>query len=262
MTILSKIMEGVRADLEVRKAACPQPVVETEAARRSPARDFAASLRGEGVGLIAEVKLASPSRGVIRADLDAAAVARTYVTSGADAISVLTESRWFGGSLSSLDDVVDVVGSDGPPVLRKDFIVDSYQVLESRAHGADCILLIAALLNQAQLSHMLHQSELLGMSCVVEVHDELELARVVDSGALIIGINSRDLRTLEVNMATFERLRPLIPAGRLVVGESGIRRREDVERLATAGVDAVLIGEAIISAPDIDAKMKELRCNV
>ncbi len=260
MTALSEIVAGVREELEIRKSLCTAAMMEAAAAARAPARDFAAALQGCGVSLIAEVKRASPSRGVIRTDIDPVQVARTYAAAGTDAISVITESRRFGGSLSSLAGIVDAVGSDGPPVLLKDFIVDPYQVYEARAHGADCVLLIAALLVQPQLLHMLHLSRMLGMRCLVEVHDEAELDRAVDSGALIIGINNRDLRTLAVDLSTFERLRPGIPAGRLVVGESGIRRREDIERLALVGLDAVLVGEAIMSAPDIGAKVRELRC--
>ncbi|TFH34024.1 MAG: indole-3-glycerol phosphate synthase TrpC [Dehalococcoidia bacterium] len=260
MTVLSGIVAGVREDLELRKAACPGAAVEAAAVRRAPARDFAAALRREGVSLIAEVKRASPSRGAIRLDVDPVEVARMYADSGADAISVLTEGRQFGGSLEYLADIVDALGPEGPPVLRKDFIVDPYQVYEARANGADCVLLIAAILEQPQLIDMLRLSQTLGMHCLVEVHDETELDRVIESGAPIIGINNRDLRTLEVNLATFERLRPRIPDGRLVVGESGIRGREDVERLAVCGVDAVLVGEALMTAADIGSKVRELRC--
>ena len=184
-----------------------------------------------------------------------------YADSGADAISVLTEGRQFGGSLNYLADIVEALGPEGPPVLRKDFIVDPYQVYEARTNGADCVLLIAALLDQPQLIDMLQLCQTLGMHCLVETHDEAELDRVVESGAPIIGINNRDLRTLEVNLATFERLRPRIPAGRLVVGESGIRTREDVERLVACGVDAVLVGEALMTAADIGSKVRELRCS-
>jgi indole-3-glycerol phosphate synthase len=260
VTVLSGIVAGVQEDLELRKAACPRSAVETAAVRRAPARDFAAALRKEGVSLIAEVKRASPSRGAIRLDVEPVEVARVYAESGADAISVLTERRRFGGSLDYLADIADALGPEGPPVLRKDFIVDPYQVYEARAHGADCVLLIAALLDRSRLTRMLRICRSLGMHALVEVHDEADLDRAVDTGAPIIGVNNRDLRTLEVDLATFERLRPRIPAGRLVVGESGIRGREDVERLAACGVDAVLVGEALMCAPDIGAKVRELRC--
>lgn len=260
MTVLTGIVAGVLEDLEQRKAMRPRNAIEEAAIQRAPARDFAAVLQGDGVSLIAEVKRSSPSRGAIRTDAEPVEIALEYARAGADAISVLTEARRFGGSTDHLRDVVDVLGPSGPPVLRKDFIVDHYQVYEARALGADCVLLIAALLAQPELMQMLQLSRTLGMHCLVEVHEEVELERVADSDALIIGINNRDLRSLEVDLATFERLRPRVPAGRIVVSESGIRRREDVERLAGCGVDAVLVGEALMSAADIGAKVKELRC--
>ena len=260
MTVLSGIVAGVREDLALRKATCPLRVVEMAAANRAPARDFAAALRHEGISLIAEVKRASPSRGTIRAGADPAEIARAYAAAGADAISVLTEERRFGGSLDCLTQVVDALGPEGPPVMRKDFVVDLYQVYEARANGADCVLLIAAILDQSQLADLLCLSRTLGMNCLVEAHDETELERVLESGALIIGINNRDLLTLNVDLATFGRLRPLIPADRLVVSESGVQDRKDIERVGAYGVDAVLVGEALMSSGDIGAKVKELLC--
>jgi indole-3-glycerol phosphate synthase len=260
MTVLSEIVAGVREDLEQRKSVRPSSVVEVAAVERTPARDFAAALQGNGVSLIAEVKKSSPSRGVIRADVDPVEVACMYARSGADAISVLTEGRRFGGTPEHLAAVVEALGPCGPPVLRKDFIVDPYQVYEARALGADCVLLIVALLDRAHLAQLLELSGMLGMRCLVEVHDEAELERALDSDALMIGINNRNLRTLEVDLRTFERLRPRVPTGRLVVSESGIHRPEDIERLARCGVDAVLVGEALMSAADIGAKVRELRC--
>ncbi|MBN1151691.1 MAG: indole-3-glycerol phosphate synthase TrpC [Dehalococcoidia bacterium] len=258
--MLSGIVAGVRLDLESRKEHSPLVAVEQAAVRRGPARDFARALRTDIVSLIAEVKRASPSRGPIREDVDPAEVALQYAAAGAHAISVLTEGRRFGGSAEHLRDVVDALGPSGPPVLRKDFIVDPYQVYEARALGADCILLITALLEQPALLHLLQLSHSLGMECLVEVHDEVELDRSLDSGAQVIGINNRNLRTLEVDLATFERLRPRVPEGPLVVGESGIRSRRDVERLAACGVDAILVGEALMSATDIGSKIRELTC--
>ncbi len=259
MTVLDRIVADVREDLAFRMAA-RVTTVEADVAARPPARDFHAALGNAGVSLIAEVKRASPSRGPIRPDVDPVDVALTYAASGADAISILTEGRHFGGSLDHLTGISSVLGTDGPPVLQKDFIVDPYQVYEARAHGADCVLLIAALLSQRWLVHMLHLSRELGMASLVEVHDEVETDRAVASGARIVGINNRNLHTLEVDLATFERLRPRIPDGHLVVGESGVRAREDIERLSRIGVDAVLVGEAIMSAPDIGMKVREFRC--
>ncbi|MCK5584692.1 indole-3-glycerol phosphate synthase TrpC, partial [Candidatus Bipolaricaulota bacterium] len=207
-----------------------------------------------------ELKKASPSRGVLKHDFDPVSLASLYATHGASAISVLTEPHYFGGSLAILQQVVHALGDNRPPVLRKDFIVDPYQVFEARACGADCLLLIAALLDKSLLVEFLKLSHELGMRCLVEVHDEAELDRALESGAQIIGINNRDLRTFNVNLATFETLRPRIPDGHIVVSESGIRGREDVERLRAVGVDAVLVGEALMIAPDVAAKLGELRC--
>lgn len=258
--ILDRIVADTLLELEARKRSFPQEDVERLAFDRAPACDFASALRGDGVRLIAEVKKSSPSRGVIRADFDPVQIARTYVANGVAAISVLTEPRHFQGSLDYLEDIGNALGDERPPLLRKDFITDPYQVFESRAHGADAILLIVAILRPQQLGRLLQLSWELGMSCLVEVHDEAELETALASGALIIGVNNRDLRTFNVDLATFERLRPRIPNGHVVVAESGIRGRKDVERLRAAGVDAVLVGEALMTAPDVGAKLRELRC--
>ena len=260
MTILEKIVaEGAEA-LERRKETHPLHEVERAARLREPARDLAIALQGDGVSVIAEIKKASPSKGVFNRHFDPVELASKYVANGASAISVLTEPRYFQGSLTTLQQVVRALGNDRPPVLRKDFIVDPYQVFEARACGADCLLLIVALLDRPRLGEFLRLCHELGMHCLVEVHDEVELDTALASEALIIGVNNRDLRTFNVDLATFERLRPLIPNGRIVVSESGIHGREDVERLRTAGVDAVLVGEALMTAPDVGAKLRELRC--
>jgi indole-3-glycerol phosphate synthase len=171
---------------------------------------------------------------------------------------VLTEERYFLGSLAHLKDISDDLGSKRPPLLRKDFIVDQYQVYESRANGADALLLIAATLTPGRLKELLDLSHELGMECLVEVHSESELASVLSNGARIIGINNRDLKTFNVDIRTTKKLWPLVPPDRLVVSESGIRRRADVEKMKEWGVHAVLIGEALVSAPDIGARMREL----
>jgi indole-3-glycerol phosphate synthase len=208
--------------------------------------------------LIAEVKKASPSRGVICSDFDPVKIARTYAENGASAISVLTETRHFQGSMNYLRDIKSALGSRCPPLLRKDFITDPYQVYQSRAYGADSLLLIVAILTPGKLETLLELSHGLGMKCLVEVHDEAEVGVAIKSNAGIIGINNRDLTTFRVDLTTTGRLRPLIPAGRIVVSESGIKDRNDVEMLKEWGVNAVLIGEALMSAPDIAARMKEL----
>ena len=185
-------------------------------------------------------------------------IAQTYAGNGASAISILTESRHFQGSLNYLKDIRNALGGKKLPLLRKDFIVDSYQVYESRAYGADSLLLIVAILSPEKLEELLGLSHELSMSCLVEVHNETELEIALRSQVRIIGINNRDLSTFTVDIATTKRLRPLVPADRIVVSESGIKDRSDMEKLRDWGVDAVLIGEALMSAPNIAAKMKEL----
>ncbi|MCK9357320.1 MAG: indole-3-glycerol phosphate synthase TrpC [Dehalococcoidia bacterium] len=261
MTRLGEIVDRTRASLQERKRRTPHAMLERMAQDCPAALDFAQALSGDGVALIAEVKRASPSRGLIRDGFDVVEQARTYAANGAAAISVLTEETFFRGSLADLAAIADGLGMGRPPLLRKDFIVDPYQVVESRAYGADSLLLIAAVLTLQMLRDLLELSHGMGMRCLVEVHDEAELDTALRSDALIIGVNNRDLRTFEVDLATFERLRPLIPAGRLVVAESGIRERSDVERLARCGVDAVLVGEALMRSPDAGAKVRELLCN-
>lgn len=218
--------------------------------------DFAAALKGEGVQLIAEVKRSSPSRGVLRPDLDHVELARTYAANGAAAVSVLTEEQYFGGSPEQLAEVKEAIVS--VPVLMKDFIFEPYQIYEARACGADALLLIAAMLSSLQLEELLSLSRALGMRCLVEVHDEEELERALSCGAMILGINNRDLRTFKIDLETTGRLRPLIPPDRIVVSESGIRDRGDMERLRSWRVNAVLVGETLVTAPDVAAKMREL----
>ncbi len=253
--VLDDIVAAVRKALEARKAAAPPAEIERRARNQPPPLDFAAALRGDDIRIIAEIKKASPSKGVIRHDFDPVAVARLYEKGGAAAISVLTEKDYFQGSLENLRAVRDAVKL---PLLRKDFIFDPYQVYEARAYGADAVLLIAAILVPRQLQELLGLSRSLGMACLVEVHDRPELAAALDSGARIIGINNRNLKTFKVDLAITGQLRPLVPRDRIVVSESGIHRREDMAKLAAWGVPAVLVGEALMSAPCISAKLKEL----
>lgn len=260
MTRLDEIVKRTRASLPQRKRETPLSGLERMASARPPVRDLARALGGRGIALIAEIKRASPSRGLIRDGFDVVDLARTYAASGAGAISILTEHEFFRGSLADLAAVADGLGNGRPALLRKDFIVDPYQVVESRAYGADSLLLIAATLAPRLLRELLDLSHGLGMRCLVEVHAEDELSVALESDARIIGINNRDLKTFEVDLATFERLRPLIPEGRLVVAESGIHRRADVERLARCGVDAILVGEALMRSPDAGVKARELLC--
>jgi indole-3-glycerol phosphate synthase len=256
--ILDRIVADSRQDIEARKGVFPLEAMKRAAAEQPPPLDFASALRGDRIKLIAEVKKASPSRGVIRHDFNPVEIARTYAANGASAISVLTEIKHFQGSLDYLKAIKDALGDRRIPLLRKDFIYEPYQVYESRAYGADCLLLIVAILTPEKLKELLNLSHELNMNCLVEVHNEAELEVALDSSARIIGINNRDLTTFDVDLATTGRLRPLIPKDRIVVSESGIKDSDDMKKLQKWGVDAVLIGEALMSATDIAKKMEEL----
>ncbi len=256
--ILDQIVADNRLELETRKDSLPLAELRRVALEQPPPLDFASALRGERVQLIAEVKKASPSKGIIRADFNPTEIAQTYASNGASAISVLTEGRYFQGSLNYLRDIREALGDKRLPLLRKDFLYDPYQIYESRAYGADSLLLIVAMLRPGKLQELLRLSHELNMSCLVEVHNKVELEIGLNSGARVIGINNRDLHTFDVDLTTTKRLRPLIPQDRIVVSESGIKNRDDMEKLKRWGVDAVLIGESLISAPNIAAKMKEL----
>jgi len=256
--ILDRIVAAKRRELERRRQEEPLAILRERLAHAAPTRSLVQALRGPSLGLIAEVKRASPSRGILRADLDAKALACTYAGGGAAAISVLTEEQHFEGSLGDLKAVreaLDGCGDTRPSLLRKDFLFDAYHLFEARAYGADAVLLIAAVLDSALLAELLALARTLGLECLVEVHDEWELERALAADAQIIGINNRDLRTFEVDLAVSERLRPLIPEDRVVVAESGIHTRADVERLRALGVNAVLIGEALVTADDPGAKI-------
>jgi indole-3-glycerol phosphate synthase len=244
MTVLDDIVAGVRADLAVREAAVPLERLRELVGRAEPALDAHAALSRDGVQVIAEVKRSSPSKGALAAIADPAGLAADYAEGGAAVISVLTERRRFGGSL---DDLRAVRAAVDVPVLRKDFMVTSYQLWEARAHGADVVLLIVAALPQEALVSLHERAVSLGMTVLVEVHDEAELERAVDAGARVIGVNARDLRTLEVDRSTFARLAPRIPAGIVRVAESGVRGPHDVLEYARGGADAVLVGESLVT---------------
>ncbi len=256
--MLTRILQDKADEVESRQHSMPLGQLEVLIAEQSPARDLASALKGDGIRLIAEVKKASPSRGVIAPDLDPVKLALSYADNGAAAISVLTEARHFQGSLDHLLAIRGALAGRGIPLLRKDFIFAPYQIYESRAYGADSLLLIAAILSDDQLRELLSLSHQLGMQCLVEVHNEEELGRALLSQAQIIGINNRNLDTFEVDLATTMALRPLIPSDRVVVSESGIKSREDVQRLLQCGVDAILVGEALAAADDVAAKIREL----
>ena len=256
--ILDQIVTDNRQELEARKRAVPLEELQGLVRVQSLPLNFASALRGERIRLIAEVKKASPSKGIIRHDFHPVEIARIYASNGASAISVLTEGLYFQGSLNYLRKVRNILGDKRPPLLRKDFLYDPYQIYESRAYGADSLLLIVAILTPGKLTELIGLSHKLGMDCLVEVHSEDELEIALGSGAGIIGINNRDLKTFAVDIATTERLRRLIPPDRIVVSESGIKSRGDIEKLEGWDVDAVLVGETLMSAPDIGKKIKEL----
>ena len=259
--MLEHIVQAKLKELAARREELPRREVAALAARQPPPLDFAAALSSaeRKPALIAEVKRASPSRGPMRPDLDAVAQARLYAQGGASAVSVLTEGRFFQGSLEDMRRVKEALEPLGIPVLRKDFILEPYQVYESRAWGADAILLIVAILSQGRLSQLLELAKELGMACLVEVHSENELQAAIGAGARIIGVNNRDLTTFSVDIRTTERLRPLVPEDRLVVSESGIKGPADVEMLRRWSVDAMLVGEALVRAEDVLSRMKEFR---
>ena len=253
-TILREILDRKREEVARRRREVPLARLRAEAAQAPPPRDFVAALSGPNLALIAEVKRASPSKGLLRADFDPVDLARRYEANGAAAISVLTDGPFFGGSLEHLRAVRRRVRL---PLLRKDFILDPYQVYEARAAGADALLLIVAALDDATLQALYRLTRRLGMAALVEVHDEAELARALRIGPRLIGVNNRDLRTFRVDLGTTARLRPQVPRGVLLVAESGIRGRSDAEGLAAAGADAILVGEALVRAADPGRKARE-----
>ena len=268
--MLDEIMRHKREEVPKRMATVSLTGLRALAETVPDALDFAAALRQPGVSLIAEVKKASPSRGLLCRDFDPAMLASTYARGGAAAISVLTDARFFQGQLEYLTTVKETLQKEGergrererekqspphpltpsppPPVLRKDFIYDPYQIVEARVAGADALLLIVAVLGDNELRSLLAETRRYGMEALVEVHDEAEVERALAAGALVIGVNNRDLRTFNVDIATTERLRPLIPADRVLVSESGIHGPDDVRRLAAMGVDAMLVGESLVTA--------------
>ncbi len=245
--MLSEIIVGVREDLAARVAQTPLNAVKEQALGAAPAIPVIGRLTAGGVQLIAEVKRSSPSKGALAQISDPAALARSYAEGGAAAISVLTEQRRFNGSLADLAAVRAAVEI---PVLRKDFMVDEYQFWEARAYGADIVLLIVAALEQASLISFLGLSRELGMTPLVEVHDEAEAERAVAAGAEVIGVNARNLKTLEVDRAVFARVAPLIPEHCVRIAESGVRSALDVVEYGLAGANAVLVGEALVTGAD------------
>lgn len=254
-TVLDRILEARRAEVGHRKKVLPLTALKYGVKAATPLRDFSAALSQPGLNVIAELKPASPSRGVIRDPFDAAELAKSLESSGAAALSVLTESEFFRGSLKNLRDARKAVTL---PALRKDFIFDPWQVWEARANDADSFLLIVAALNDSQLTELLAEGKELGMEPLVEVHTREELDRAVAASAKIIGVNNRDLKNLEVRIETSFDLIEHIPESCIAVSESGIRTNEDLQKLHAAGFDAFLIGEQLMQAPDPRVALTQL----
>ena len=256
-SILDRIVVKKREELAVSKAAAPLSALLDTIAKRPPALDFPGALRGEGISLIAEVKKASPSKGLLREDFRPTELAATYSGNGAAAISVITDGH-FLGEPAHLTDVKETGASGSAPVLRKDFLFDPYQVYEARAIGADTYLLIVDILSPSQLAELIQLGAELGMTPLVETHDAEEIATALAAGAEVIGINNRDLHTFATDLATTESLAPLIPSDKAIVSESGISTPEDLARLEPFGISAVLVGEALVTAADTAARVRSL----
>lgn len=254
--ILDRIVATKREEVERAKLFAPEEHLRRMVEQQPPPRDFLGAIRNApSIALIAEVKKASPSKGVIRESFDPVAIAQIYEKHGAACISVLTDEPYFQGHIEFLRWVKESVQI---PVLRKDFILEPYQVLEARAYGADAVLLIAECLDNEQLVHLYHEILSWGMTPLVEVYEPENVSRVIDLGASLIGINNRNLRTFEVDLEHTIRLRAKIPPDRLVVGESGIQTHEDVGRLRQAGVNAILVGESLMREADIGQAVDRL----
>jgi indole-3-glycerol phosphate synthase len=259
-TILDQLVAGKREELALRLATEPLEALHERALYRPAPLPLAPALVGANIRLIAEIKKASPSAGVLEADLNPVSRARTYADNGAAAISILTEERRFLGSIEHICAVrgtLDGLHLSRPPLLRKDFLFDAYHVYEARAAGADAVLMIVAMLDQGALVDLLALANSLGLSALVEVHDEHEVERAAAASAEIIGINNRDLHTFQTSLDVTERLRNEIPDGVVVVSESGIHGVKDIQRLAATEVDAILVGEALMRSGDVSASVRE-----
>lgn len=252
---LDEIAQHVKDELTSRRVKTPVAALKERPWFTRPTRGFSAAVAGASRRIIAEVKRSSPSQGVIRDDFDPVAIARDFSANGASALSVLTEERYFHGSLAFLEAIKETVA---PPLLRKDFTLDRYHLFEARGFGADAVLLIVALLDAHALKELLSQAGELSLDALVEVHTEDELETALTAGARLIGINNRNLKTFEVKLETTERLLPLVPPGVTVVCESGFHHARDLDRIEALGAHAFLIGEALMRAPQPGAKLKEM----
>jgi indole-3-glycerol phosphate synthase len=258
MTILDEILEHKRGEVaEAKRRSSATRMAERARGCGEALRGFRPALaEGSGPRVIAEIKRRSPSRGEIRADFDAVGCAKSYAEAGAAAISVLTDERYFGGRLEFLEAVRSAVEL---PLLRKDFVIDPYQIDEARVSGADAVLLIAAALSREELGRLRQHAVSLGLDVLVEIHDEDELESALEAGADLVGINNRDLRSFETDLAVTERLAPLVPGEALIVAESGIFSHEEIRRLQGAGVHAFLVGESLMREADVGLALRRLR---
>ena len=256
--ILKDIVELKRVRVEERKKSLSMLQLEDLISKAERPLNFSGRLMGDEIRVIAEVKRASPSKGIFKKALDAANLARTYAENGAAAVSVLTNEDHFKGSIDDMVAAHSAVFTLGVPVLRKEFIFDPYQIYEARAFGADAILLIVSMLDEQQIKEFMGIARSIWIQCLVEVHNELELEKAIQCGADIIGINNRDLHTFDTTLETTERLAPLVPYGKIIVSESGISDKEDVKRVESAGVKAILVGESLVRTPDPGMALKAL----
>ncbi len=256
MSVLDEILAGVREDLATRQSLVSLGALEAAAAAAPPAKPVLSAFAAPGLSIIAEVKRASPSKGELAEIADPAELAASYAAGSADAISVLTERRRFNGTLDDLDAVRARVST---PILRKDFMVADYQFYEARAHGADLVLLIVAALDDDQLTHFLELTKQLGMTALVETHDRDEASRAMDAGAQLIGVNNRNLKTLEVDLATFAPVAEHVGDAAVLVAESGISGPADAARLAGEGAQVLLVGEALVRSGNPVSAIRQLR---
>ena len=259
-TYLDRILARTAVDLDARMQADSRTALERKAADRPAPLNLTQALSKPTIAVISEIKRASPSKGRFAAVVDPPVLAADYVAGGASAISVLTDEPFFQGSLDDMATAANVAhAAEHPvPILRKDFVIDEFQLLEALAFGADAALLIVAALEQPQLVALAQAASTLGLSTLIEVHDEAEMERAIDAGAKVIGINNRDLRSFHVDLAVTERVGKLCPPDAILVAESGISTRSDVERLAQTGASAILVGESLILAPDRAAALRDL----
>ncbi len=256
---LDNILQQKTREVAVRKQQCPPETLRQRILAAPPSRSLAKVLAQDGLSVVAEIKKASPSAGIIRLNFDPKAIAQSYVGAGANALSILTDEEFFQGSLDYIAQVREIAPC---PILRKDFILDVYQLLEARYVGADAVLLIVAALEPPLLKSLLQQARELGLDALVEVHSQAEMHIAIDVGATIIGINNRNLETFVIDLATTEQLALLAPKDTLLVGESGLRSGDDVERMIQAGVDAVLVGTHFMKAPDPGLALQQFKAGI